>query len=326
MQYRVLVLDSETKPYEYDTLVVDIIDSEDNVLFNYLHVNDEKLVYTNAYNISNNPFLGIWSLKVQVNGHPETTCKTFEVKEYVLPRFQAFIETKEYVPITDKKVILSIYAKYNFGEFVKGKANALVKVFDSKYPDKLLTTMQIQVSNISQKKTHSIDIRLDLKVESAFRDIFVDVEVEFEEELTKKKMKAEKRVTIQNQGTFLIEVIRPQLKLKPGFPYEFRIVVRNPDNSLVSGENYVQIKVLYYYSLEKCALFNISGKKTKNYELQTQKKLKKGKANCSFDVPQNVSALTFTIEYFDSKEIVNVLRFPSKTREYLKAKVDEKKT
>ena len=325
MQYRILILDSETKPYEYVNLVVSIIDSEDNVLFNKMYVNDEKLVYTNAYNISNNPFLGIWSLKVQVDEHPETTCKDFEVKEYILPRFQAFIETKEFVRITDRKIIVSIYAKYNFGQFVKGKAKVTVKVFDSKYPTDLAIQKQVQLSNILQKKDHSFDIKSDLHLTSASRDIYVDIEVEFEEELTKKKMKAEKRVTIKEQGKFLIEVIRPQLKLKPGFPYEFRVLVRNPDNSLVSSNNKLEVKAQFYYSSEKCAL-NVSAIGTTEIaESYESKGLKNGVANLSFDIAANTSGMTITFKYFDSEKIINVLRFPSKTRDYLKAEVNDRK-
>lgn len=324
VQYRILVLDSETKPYDYNILIVNITDSEDNLLLHKLYTNEGDFVQVNSYHISDNTFLGDWSLTVQIDDHPVTTRKTFEVREYVLPRFEAFIDAKEFVAITEQTIDLSIYAKYNFGEFVKGKANVIAKVYDSKYPDNLLKQTEVQLLNIFLKKPHSIDIRSDLKVTSAFRNMLVELEVEFEEELTKKKMSAKKTVTIQNQGTFLIEVIRSQLKIKPGFPYDFKIVVRNPDNSLVMSDNYVEVKAYFQYDLEKCSSPEWTSQEIKNFEFNSQKKLKGGMASFSFDVSQNASSMTLTVKFFFSKKIVHVLRFPSKTREYLKARVKKK--
>lgn len=315
-------MDSETKPYDFITMEVNITDAGNNVLSRETHFRkDDLLVFENSFTITEDPFIGDWILSVQVDDDPEATKKIFEIREYVLPRFEAFADTKEFIPLSDREINVVVYAKYNFGEYVKGKAKVTAKMYDSKFPESVKQQKQFLIANISTKKQLVIKLREHLKIVVAIRDIIVKIEVEFEEELTKKTISVEKSVIVQKGESFQIKVFRPQLKLKPGFPYEFKVVVRKADGSLESYHGDVKIKVSFFYSLEKCSQKKPAHREIKEFARIIQKKLTAGSVNFGLDVPQNTSAMSLNIGYYDTKHTVNVLRFPSKTRDYLEAKI-----
>jgi CD109 antigen len=321
IQFWVLVLNAETKPYHYKQMTVKITDAVGNVVYDKIVEKDDEFVFEGDHSITEDPFLGDWVLSVQVDDDPKVTKRTFEVKEYILPRFEVFADTKPFVTLSEQKLIISVYAKYNFGEFVKGKATVTAKVYDSKFHNKLDYENNFKVKDISAKKSLVINLRQDLKIMTVIRDRIVKLEVVFEEELTKKLMTAEKTVTVRKEGSFNIEVQRPQLKLKPGFPYKFKVIVRQPDGSIESRNGTVIVEAQFFYSQPKCTRKGSLENEIKGFEKNIERKLTFGASNFELQVPQNTSAMTLKITYFDTTKVVNVLRFPSKTREYLEAKV-----
>lgn len=326
IQIRVLVLDAETKPYNYESLRLTIADAYGNVIHETEHDND--LVVEDHHEITEDPFLGEWILKVQIDDDDTFTTKTLEVSDYELPRFEAFAKTNKHVTLSEKAIKLSIFAKYNFGEYVKGKAKVTAKLYDSKYPDQLMrdpphTQM---VNDILDKKQINLNLKNDLKVLHAIRDITAILEVEFEEELTKRKMYVNETVTIRKKGDFKIEIIRPQPKLKPGFPYKVNVVVRRSDGSFEESANFpVRIKAQFHYSLPKCTVKGVKEESRKGFEHNFEKGLRNGVAEFILSVPHNTSAMALSVSYLETQKTVNVMRFPSKSRDYLMAKLVSKK-
>lgn len=327
IQIRVLVLDAETKPYNYVSLRLTISDAYGNVVHEIEHDND--LVFEERYKITEDPFLGEWTLKVQIDNDDKIfTTKTFEVSEYVLERFEVFAKTNKYVTLSDQTIKLSIFAKYNFGEYVKGKAKVTAKLYDSKYRDQMVHDpphTQL-VNDISDKKEIKLNLKSDLKVTNTIREIIVVLEVEFEEELTKRKMYVNETVTIIKKGDYNIQIIRPQLKLKPGFPYKINVVVRKRDGSFEkSATEKVRMKAQFHYSLPKCTVKGVKDESWKGFDHSEERVLKNGIAEFILEVPQNTSAMALRVSYRETQKIVNVMRFPSKSRDYLTAKLVSKR-
>lgn len=323
VKYRVLILDSSTKPYDYNKLTIQILDLygavlEENDVSSYtLH---GEMVQKREFRIPEDTILGNWAISVQVDDDIESVTKqTFEVKEYVLPRFEAFIDTETNI-VNEQDLKLSVFAKYNFGEFVKGKATIKLMKYDSGVPDVVQKKLNFAIENIDTKKVHAVNLNKDLDIFHVVRPFIIKVEMEFEEEMTKRIMYANETITIGSPVGFAISVNRPKLQMKPGFPYEINVIVRGPDGKIITGKE-VKVKAELYYDYPKCTKLGDTGFTFDGFFQNKEKKLINGMAEFTIDVPKNTSAMILTVSFFDMEKTVNVTRFPSKSREYLMAKI-----
>lgn len=328
VKYRVLVVDPESKPYQYNSMTIKILDETEEAFYNesYEPSIDEmdEMLQEREFEISENSFFGIWSIVVQINNDIESLTKqTFEVKEYVLPRFEVFIETKTKI-VDEPDLNLLVYAKYNFGELVNGRAKIDVKKCDSKFPDKIQKEFT-NFYNISLKENVIFSLKNDLDIDTVIRPIIITVEVEFEEELTRRKMYVNETITVGNSGGFEIIVNRPRLKIKPGFDYEINVLVRDPYGKVVTGKNSLSLDVKLYFDNPKCVAIEDANNSFDQYTRKLKKFLQKGQADFTIAVPQNTSEMSLTLKYMDVERTINVTRFPSFSREYLLANVLTKK-
>ena len=79
----------------------------------------------------------------------------------------------------------------------------------------------------------------------------------------------------------------------------------------------------YHYDKEKCSSIEDFDNLIKSYLRIKPQKIINGFANFELDVPTNVTKIKMTVQYFGQEESVIVRRFPAKSREFLKAKVNE---
>ncbi|KAJ6643551.1 CD109 antigen [Pseudolycoriella hygida] len=121
VKFRVLVLDSDTKPATVKNLNIFITDVTNNRIKQWLKVSTNEGVYTQELQLSSNPPLGIWNINVDVN-NDVVQLKPFEVAEYVLPKFEVTVSAPKDLTYSDKIVRLTISAKYTYGQNVKGTA------------------------------------------------------------------------------------------------------------------------------------------------------------------------------------------------------------
>jgi CD109 antigen len=121
VQFRVLVLNADTKPYENANVIVFISDGAQNRVKQFDNIKMTKGVFQNEFQLSNLPVLGIWKIHVKVNDEEETT-KDFEVAEYTLPKFELSIDANPDANFKDGKIRATIRAKYTFGKIAKGNA------------------------------------------------------------------------------------------------------------------------------------------------------------------------------------------------------------
>lgn len=327
VQFRIFVLNAETKPYQYKKIQVRINDAVENTVYKREFNYPPEFVIEDEHLITEDPFLGSWKISVQVDNEGQFTEFFFQVDEYVLPRFEAFIRTNQHVTFSELKIRLSIFGKYNFGEYVSGKAKLTIKIYDSKYKDKLQKEHHVVVADILTPQLITIDFKRDLKIISAVRDLVAKVTVEFEEKLTGKIMYTNETITIRKEDSFKINVIRPHMKFKPGFPFFMTVVVRRPNGAIIEKSPSTPVFVMaeFFYSLPKCTLKNDKRVAINVLERNLQGQLEKGKVDFEMDVPKNTSAITITITYLSTKKVVNVMKFPTKSRDYLEAKVVDKR-
>lgn len=320
VRYRVLLIDSEMKPHIVETFRVEVVDALDTVVIEHIAEEGlEKGVISNYFDIAEEPLMGEWKLKAFISDgktdEEDVVEYKFEVKEYVLPRFEVIVDTKHDVTQNEGVIRVTVYGNYTFGEFVKGKATITAKLYDSKFPDTVQHTVSKTV-DVEFKKLVEFNMRNELNIVNEIRPYLVKFEVEFEEGLTGQKMKKNAEVRIFKTGEFFLELKPEEKRFKPGFTYKVKAIVRTFDGSLATDRfNSVNLKVNYFYKPPLCSINDASF--LKNYEYNEAKMLKSGVTEFILAVSENTTAMAITATFNDVKTTLNVSRHESKVREYL---------
>lgn len=121
VQFRILVLDFNTRPFPATNIKVYISDGDQNRIKQYTDVRLQKGVYQDELQLSDSPVMGNWKIHVKINDDAEAV-KEFEVAEYVLPKYEVIVESNPHVTFKDGKIRATVKAKYTYGKPVKGQA------------------------------------------------------------------------------------------------------------------------------------------------------------------------------------------------------------
>lgn len=109
VHYRVLLMDANLKPAKnYGPVHITVKDGGDNVIRNYKEVRLTSGVYANDLELSDYPKFGEWSVEVEVMD--ETYKRTFEVVEYILPKFVVDVDTDKHVIYKEGKIRATVKA------------------------------------------------------------------------------------------------------------------------------------------------------------------------------------------------------------------------
>ncbi|XP_012890744.1 PREDICTED: CD109 antigen [Dipodomys ordii] len=118
VKFRVVTLLSDFKPYQ-TSLNILIKDPKSNLIQQWLSQQNELGVVSKTLQLSSHPVLGDWSIQVQVND--QTYYQSFQVSEYVLPKFEVTLQTPLYCSLNSKNLSGTVTAKYTYGKPVKGE-------------------------------------------------------------------------------------------------------------------------------------------------------------------------------------------------------------
>ncbi|XP_029801089.1 CD109 antigen [Suricata suricatta] len=117
VKFRVVTLFSDFKPYK-TSLNILIKDPKSNLIQQWLSEQSDLGVVSKTFQLSSHPILGDWSIQVQVND--QTYYQSFQVSEYVLPKFEVTLQTPLYCSLNSKRLNGTVTAKYTYGKPVKG--------------------------------------------------------------------------------------------------------------------------------------------------------------------------------------------------------------
>ncbi|XP_005073815.1 CD109 antigen isoform X1 [Mesocricetus auratus] len=117
VKFRVLTLFSDFKPLK-TSLNIFIKDPKSNLIQQWFSQKGDLGVISKTFQLSSHPILGDWSIQVQVND--QQYYQSFEVSEYVLPKFEVTLQTPLYCSLKAKNLSGSVTAKYTYGKPVRG--------------------------------------------------------------------------------------------------------------------------------------------------------------------------------------------------------------
>uniref|UniRef100_A0A8C0DQR0 CD109 molecule n=1 Tax=Balaenoptera musculus TaxID=9771 RepID=A0A8C0DQR0_BALMU len=93
-------------------------DPKSNLIQQWLSEQSDLGVVSKTFQLSSHPILGDWSIQVQVND--QTYYQSFQVSEYVLPKFEVTLQTPLYCSLNSVSLNGTVTAKYTYGKPVKG--------------------------------------------------------------------------------------------------------------------------------------------------------------------------------------------------------------
>ncbi|XP_058422750.1 CD109 antigen [Diceros bicornis minor] len=117
VKFRVVTLFSDFKPYKTSSNIR-IKDPKSNLIQQWLSERSDLGVVSKTFQLSSHPVLGDWSIQVQVDD--QTYYQSFQVSEYVLPKFEVALQTPLYCSLNSKSLNGTVTAKYTYGKPVKG--------------------------------------------------------------------------------------------------------------------------------------------------------------------------------------------------------------
>jgi Macroglobulin domain MG3/MG2 domain len=251
VQFRVFVLDAETKPIDTSKVEIYITDGADNRVKQYDNPKFHKGVFQGELQLSDLPVMGTWHINVKVNGADETK-KSFDVAEYVLPKFEVTIDANPDANYKEGKIRATVKAKYTFGKVAKGNATVTAQLDRGYYYWRGHEEQEKKVSksvDVDGKKIVEFDIE-ELGIESKGWEQTVKLVATFTEGLSGKEANATTKVTI-HETPHKIQLSKSNDKFKPGLPYKITASVRYHDKNapVTDTQNPIKINVTYYYDI-----------------------------------------------------------------------------
>lgn len=345
IQFRVLVLDAQTKPLNDAKVEIFITDGAENRIKQFDDPQFNKGVFQSELQLSDLPVMGTWKIHVKVNDGEETV-KDFDVAEYVLPKFEVSIDSTPDITFKDGKIIATVKANYTFGKIAKGNATVFAEV-TNQYghrhfgwhhqsiddADKVSKTVEVD-----GKKFVEFDLVEDLKITDTNYERKVKLTASFKEELSGKEATATTEVKI-HITPHKIEFKKSSEKFKPGLPFHVTAILKCHDKNapVTDAENPLKFTTTYYWDVlrkyrqpESAIVAGRRMKPNEEYEVWEQQFEttnfeifpNNGFAKLNIELRKNITHFDVKAKYLDTEEcIYRIEKMETESDQYIIAKV-----
>ncbi|XP_022624993.1 alpha-2-macroglobulin-like isoform X1 [Seriola dumerili] len=124
VHFRVITLDTRLRPVGQLYNVIEIKDSNDNRIGQWLNENSNSKILQLSYSLNSEAREGNYHISVSVDGRK--TSHSFKVEKYVLPKFAMKINTPDEVSIGQEEFKAEVCLKYTYGQPVPGSVEVKV--------------------------------------------------------------------------------------------------------------------------------------------------------------------------------------------------------
>ncbi|XP_054019892.1 alpha-2-macroglobulin-like protein 1 [Dryobates pubescens] len=116
VKFRVVTLDEEFSSLN-DSISLLLQDPKDNRIEQWLNVVPQDGIADLSFKLSDEPLLGTYVISVTNS----KAYSTFSVEEYVIPKFEVYLETPDQIYVLDESFPLQLCGSYTYGKAVQGK-------------------------------------------------------------------------------------------------------------------------------------------------------------------------------------------------------------
>lgn len=125
IKFRIVSLDSNVLPRNQVFQTVELQDPNSNRIGQWLNQSTRIGILDLFHSISPEATQGYYTITAWDEKNHQTS-HNFEIKEYVLPKYEVTINFPTVITVLDKEVTLKVCAKYTYGKPVQGSVNAEV--------------------------------------------------------------------------------------------------------------------------------------------------------------------------------------------------------
>lgn len=346
IQFRVLALNGETKPLNTSSVEIFITDGAENRVKQFDKPEFHKGVFQNELQLSDLPVMGTWKIHIKINGGEEIV-KSFDVAEYVLPKFEVKIDSNPDVTFKDGKIRATVKATYTFGKIAKGNATVSAEVVNeygcgifgwNHQPGEASEKKVTKTVEVDGKSFIEFDMEKDLKIMDVNSEKTVKLTASFKEELSGKEATASTDVKI-HVTPHKIELKTSNPNFKPGLPFDVTAILKLHDKSapVSDDKNAIKFSVTYYWDIlrickhpEESIVAGRRMRPNEQYEVwESQSETKdfdvysvNGFAKLNIDLKKNITHFSIKAKYLDTEEhIHHVQKMETACDEYIMARL-----
>ncbi|XP_038829483.1 alpha-2-macroglobulin-like [Salvelinus namaycush] len=236
VKFRIVSLDASFLSFNQMFLTVELQDPNSNRIAQWLNQSTVSGILDLSHPMSAEATQGSYIITAW-NEKGEQTSQNFDIKEYVLPKYEVKVYLPQTITILDKQATLRVCGKYTYGKPVLGSVMAKVcrNVIQYRWLYDAINICELyhMKTDTTGCATQIIDVTRFGLNESKFDDF--EVETEMEEYGTGVILKGSGKASFTN----VIITVRfedvPQA-YKPGIAYEGKIKVTGPDSSPIPNE------------------------------------------------------------------------------------------
>ncbi|XP_030043082.1 alpha-2-macroglobulin-like protein 1 [Microcaecilia unicolor] len=118
VDFRIVKLNETFIASQDEYSIVELLDPNQNRIGQWQNVIPQSGIVQLSYQLASDPVLGTYGIKVGNN----EAFKSFDVEQYVLPKFQTTLQLPSSITIQDSSFPASICGRYTYGQPVKGSA------------------------------------------------------------------------------------------------------------------------------------------------------------------------------------------------------------
>ncbi|XP_035392341.1 alpha-2-macroglobulin-like protein 1 [Electrophorus electricus] len=241
VKFRIVSLHSNFLTYNQMFPTIEVKDPNSNRIGQWLNVSTFSGFLDMSYPINPEAAEGFYTITVW-NERNEPIIQQFEIKEYVLPKFEVTVELPPVITILDTTVTLKVCAKYTYGKPVIGSATAVVCRKSYRYwwfaPGSAQLSDICRTFKMETGRTgcgsYVIDLSDFVLSDTRYVDI-ISVDAEVEEYGTGVVMSGSGSISITSDIVTLTFVNADDV-FKPGMAYEGEIKVTGPDSTPIINE------------------------------------------------------------------------------------------
>ncbi|XP_019345829.1 ovostatin [Alligator mississippiensis] len=125
VMFRVVALDSNFRPAQEMYPQIILKDPRGNHIFQWLETTSTKSIVQLSFPLTQEPILGSYSIVV-TRESGQDVYHSFNVDEYVLPKFEVLIQNPRRVSLLDQEFKVNVCASYTYGQPVQGNVQLSV--------------------------------------------------------------------------------------------------------------------------------------------------------------------------------------------------------
>ncbi|KAL7884006.1 hypothetical protein AOLI_G00067760 [Acnodon oligacanthus] len=240
IRFRIVSLDASFLTYEQQFPTIELKDPNSNRIGQWLNQTTASGILDLSYPVNTEAQPGSYFITVW-NNKDEETSQDFEIKEYVLPKFEVVVNLPPVVTVLDKQATLKVCAKYTYGKPVSGSVKAEVC---RKHYNFWWIRPEINETNLDICKTYSMTTDktgcgstvlnlLEFAVTEKMYEDIVSVDCEVEEYGTGVVLKGTGSMTVTSDIVTVTFEDAPQA-FKLGMNYRGKVKATGPDSTPVT--------------------------------------------------------------------------------------------